>query len=102
MFLKYRSSVNVELQTTSAALALAWVARNPNTSMVILGASLPDQVLEILKALEVLPRLTENIMSKIDVSLDDNLCWWVLNGTLYSDVVLTCGMIACVRTSASG
>ncbi|KAK0207469.1 NADP-dependent oxidoreductase domain-containing protein [Armillaria fumosa] len=60
-----------ELQTTPAVLALAWVARNPNTSTVILGASCPEQVLENLKALEVLPRLTEDIMNKIEVILDN-------------------------------
>ncbi|KAK0194744.1 voltage-gated potassium channel beta-2 subunit [Armillaria mellea] len=60
-----------ELQTTPAVLALAWVARNPNTSTVILGASRPEQLLENVKALEVLPRLTEDIMSKIEVILDN-------------------------------
>ncbi|KAK0475400.1 NADP-dependent oxidoreductase domain-containing protein [Armillaria novae-zelandiae] len=60
-----------ELQTTPATLALAWVARNPNTSTVILGASRPEQVLQNLKALEVLPRLTEDIMNKIEVILDN-------------------------------
>ncbi|KAK0462308.1 NADP-dependent oxidoreductase domain-containing protein [Desarmillaria tabescens] len=60
-----------ELQTTPAALALAWVARNPNTSTVILGASRPEQVLENLKALEVLPKLTEDIMCKIEEILNN-------------------------------
>ena len=56
----------VELQTTTAALALAWVAKNPNTSTVILGASRPEQILENLKALEVLPKLTPEILEKIE------------------------------------
>jgi len=55
-----------ELGTTVAALALAWVAKNPNTSTVILGASKPEQVLENLKALEVIPKLTPEILHKID------------------------------------
>ncbi|KAG6898578.1 hypothetical protein C0993_005880 [Termitomyces sp. T159_Od127] len=55
-----------ELQTTPGALALAWVAKNPNTSTVILGASTPEQLKENLKAVEVLPRLTEEIMAKIE------------------------------------
>ncbi len=38
---------------------------------MILGASRPEQVLENLKALEVLPRLTEDIMSKIEVIIDN-------------------------------
>lgn len=49
-----------------AALALAWVAKNPNTSTVILGASKPEQVVENLKALEVIPKLTPEIMEKIE------------------------------------
>ncbi|KAF5385117.1 hypothetical protein D9615_000899 [Tricholomella constricta] len=60
-----------ELQTTPAALALAWVAKNPNTSTVILGATSPEQLTENLKALEVLPRLTDEIMEKIEAILDN-------------------------------
>ncbi|KAF8174937.1 NADP-dependent oxidoreductase domain-containing protein [Pholiota molesta] len=59
-----------ELQTSIAALALAWVAKNPNTSTVILGASKPEQVLENLKALEVIPKLTPEILEKIEKILD--------------------------------
>jgi diketogulonate reductase-like aldo/keto reductase len=60
-----------EFQTTPAALALAWVAKNPNTSTVILGATCPQQITENLKALDVLPRLTEEIMEKIEKILDN-------------------------------
>ncbi|CAA7264940.1 unnamed protein product [Cyclocybe aegerita] len=55
-----------ELGTTMAALALAWVAKNPNTSTVILGASSPEQLLENLKAVEVVPKLTPEIMHRIE------------------------------------
>jgi len=55
-----------ELQTTVTALALAWVAKNPNTSTVILGASRPEQITENLKALEVLPKLTPEVLEKIE------------------------------------
>jgi len=60
-----------ELQTSMASLALAWVAKNPNTSTVILGASKPEQVTENLKALEVIPKLTPEIMHKIDKILNN-------------------------------
>ncbi|KAF5384866.1 hypothetical protein D9615_000924 [Tricholomella constricta] len=60
-----------ELQTTTSALALAWVARNPNTATVILGASSPQQVLENLKALEVIPKLTPEIFERIETILDN-------------------------------
>lgn len=65
------TQLHTELQTSVSALALAWVARNPNTSTVILGASRPEQVLENLKALEVLPKLTEELMGRIEEVLDN-------------------------------
>ncbi|KAE9404484.1 Aldo/keto reductase [Gymnopus androsaceus JB14] len=55
-----------ELQTTPSVLALAWIARNPNTSTVILGATKPEQVLENLKAIEIMPKLTPEILEKIE------------------------------------
>ena len=55
-----------ELDTTPAALALAWVAKNTNTGTVILGATSPEQVLENLKALDVLPKLTPEVLQKIE------------------------------------
>ncbi|KAG2022470.1 hypothetical protein CC2G_000215 [Coprinopsis cinerea AmutBmut pab1-1] len=69
-----------ELQTTPAALALAWVARNPNTGTVILGASSPEQVVENLKALEVLPKLTPEILEKIEMILDNKPEEWPTYG----------------------
>ena len=60
-----------ELQTTPAALALAWVAKNPNTSTVILGATRSEQITENLKALDVLPKLTDEIMEKIEKILNN-------------------------------
>ncbi|KXN85755.1 Putative voltage-gated potassium channel subunit beta [Leucoagaricus sp. SymC.cos] len=60
-----------ELNTTPQALALAWVAKNPNTSTVILGASSADQLRENLKAVEVLPKLTPQIMEKIEAILEN-------------------------------
>ncbi|KDQ56259.1 hypothetical protein JAAARDRAFT_36435 [Jaapia argillacea MUCL 33604] len=50
-------------------LALAWVAKNPNTSTVILGASKPEQVVDNLKALEVIPKLTDEIIEEIEAIL---------------------------------
>ena len=55
-----------ELNTSVSALALAWVARNPHTSTVILGASTREQLIENLKAIEVLPKLTPEILEKIE------------------------------------
>lgn len=59
------------LDATPAALALAWLARNPNTGSIIIGASKPQQVLENLKAIELLPKLTDEVMEKIETILDN-------------------------------
>ncbi|CAL1717218.1 unnamed protein product [Somion occarium] len=58
-----------ELNASVSSLALAWIAVNPNTSTVILGASKPEQVVENLKALEVIPKLTPEVLEKIEVIL---------------------------------
>jgi aryl-alcohol dehydrogenase-like predicted oxidoreductase len=63
--------VFVELDTTPQALALAWVAKNTNTGSVILGASSPKQLLENLKAVQVMPKLTPEIMEKIEKILQN-------------------------------
>ncbi len=55
-----------ELGCTLAQLALAWCARNPNVSTVITGASKAAQVVENMKALDVLPKLTDGVMERID------------------------------------
>lgn len=55
-----------DLGCTVGQLALAWVARNPNTSTVILGATSPAQVLDNLKAIDVIPKLTPEILEKIE------------------------------------
>ena len=54
------------LGCTMAQLALAWCLKNPNVSSVITGASRPSQVIENMNALEVVPNLGTDVMSKID------------------------------------
>ncbi len=54
------------LGATLAQLAIAWCAKNPNVSTVITGASRPEQVTENMKALDVLPKLTPEVMDRID------------------------------------
>lgn len=47
-------------------LALAWCLKNPNVSSVITGASSPEQVVQNVKALKSLDKLTPEIMAEID------------------------------------
>ena len=55
-----------ELGCSSAQLALAWCLRNPRVSSVITGASRPAQVAENMKALAVVPKLTAEVIARID------------------------------------
>ena len=55
-----------ELDATPAQLAIAWCAKNPNVSSVITGASKVEQVVENMRAIEVLPKLSDKVMERID------------------------------------
>ncbi|HSN84251.1 MAG TPA: aldo/keto reductase [Polyangiales bacterium] len=55
-----------EIGCTPAQLAIAWCAKNPNVSTVITGASRVAQVHENMGALEVLPRLTDEILARLE------------------------------------
>jgi voltage-dependent potassium channel beta subunit len=55
-----------ELGTTGACLSIAWAIKNPNVSTAILGASKVEQLEENLKTLEVLPLMTDEVMTKIE------------------------------------
>ena len=55
-----------EIGGTVAQLAIAWCAKNPNVSTVITGASRLAQLRDNLKAAELLPRLTPDVLARID------------------------------------
>jgi aryl-alcohol dehydrogenase-like predicted oxidoreductase len=52
-----------------AQLALAWCLKNPQVSTVITGASRASQITENLRALDVVARLTPDVMARIDILL---------------------------------
>jgi len=60
-----------ELGCTTAQMALAWCLTNPNVSTVITGASRAEQVHENMKALDVLPKLTDEVLERIEAVLDN-------------------------------
>ncbi|MGK2930471.1 MAG: potassium channel beta subunit family protein [Acidimicrobiales bacterium] len=64
---KVRKLVDIsnQLDCTPAQLAIAWCAKNPHVSSVITGASKVDQVVENMRSLDVVPRLTDKIMERI-------------------------------------
>jgi voltage-dependent potassium channel beta subunit len=53
-----------------AQLAIAWCARNPAVSTVITGASRVDQLRENLRSLDVLERLDDEVMRRINEVAD--------------------------------
>ena len=54
-----------ELDCTLAQLALAWCLKNPQVSTVITGATRVEQVAENMKAAEIAPRLTPEVLARI-------------------------------------
>lgn len=57
-----------ELGATSAQLAIAWCAKNPHVSTVMTGASRPEQVLENMKAMDLVAKLDDSVMAAIDAA----------------------------------
>ena len=55
-----------ELSISLAALSIAWTIHNPNVTTAILGATKKEQLEQNLKALEVLPLLTPEVIQKIE------------------------------------
>ncbi len=52
-----------------ARFALAWCLKNPNVSTVITGASKVSQVEENMRAIEDLPKLTDDVLQKVEMIL---------------------------------
>ncbi len=58
-----------DLGVTLAQMSLAWCLKNPNVSSVITGASRIEQVHENLKALDVVAKLTPDVMAAIEAAV---------------------------------
>jgi voltage-dependent potassium channel beta subunit len=58
--------VAASLNTSLPLLSIAWCLKNPNVSTVILGASKIEQLRENLKALDIVPLLSAEVMDEID------------------------------------
>lgn len=64
--LKKLMSLADELGVTLPSLAIAWTVANTNVTTAILGATKEEQLKENLKAMEVLPMLTAEVIRKIE------------------------------------
>ncbi|RTL58300.1 MAG: aldo/keto reductase [Sphingobacteriales bacterium] len=60
-----------KLEVSLASLAIAWCIKNPHVSTAILGATKKEQLYENLKAIEVVHKLTADIMEKIEKILQN-------------------------------
>ncbi|XP_073530871.1 voltage-gated potassium channel subunit beta-1 isoform X2 [Phyllobates terribilis] len=54
------------LGCTLPQLAVAWCLRNEGVSSVLLGSSNPEQLIENLGAIQVLPKMTSHIVNEVD------------------------------------
>jgi voltage-dependent potassium channel beta subunit len=58
-----------DLGCTLAQMSIAWCLKNPHVSTVITGASRPEQVVENMRALDAVPKLTPEVMARIDAAV---------------------------------
>ena len=63
---KKLTELAAKLGETTAAIRIAWCIKNPNVSTAILGATKKTQLLANLKAIEVVEKLTPDVMEKIE------------------------------------
>jgi len=63
---KKLAELAAELGVSMAQLSIAWCIRNPNVTTAILGATKKEQLLENLGALDAYPKLTDEMMKRID------------------------------------
>ncbi len=58
-----------ELGVPLAQMAIGWCLKNPNVSTVILGTSNARQLAQNLASLDLVPRMTDDVMEKIEAVL---------------------------------
>jgi len=64
--LKALAKVAEKVGCSMAQLALIWTAKNDNVSVILLGASKPQQIVDNVAALKYLDKLTPEIMEEIE------------------------------------
>jgi voltage-dependent potassium channel beta subunit len=64
-------SIAEEIGASMAQLALAWTLKNPNVSTTITGASRVEQVVENMKTIDFVEKLTPDVMEQIETILDN-------------------------------
>jgi aryl-alcohol dehydrogenase-like predicted oxidoreductase len=67
------SALAKELGVREAALALAFLLKNKNVSTLITGASRPEQIDQNLEAYQVLDKLTDEVVERIEKIFDNKV-----------------------------
>ena len=67
---KQLSELAKELDVSMASLSIAWCIKNPNVTSAILGATRKEQLTENLKAIDVIEKLTPEVLEKIEGIMD--------------------------------
>ena len=60
-----------EIGASMAQMALAWTLKNPNVSTAITGASRVEQVVENMKAIDFVEKLTPDVIARIEAILEN-------------------------------
>ena len=68
---KKMTKIAERLDGNMTQLALAWAAKNPNVSTVILGATKVEQIVDNCKAIQMLKKLDDKTMAEIEEILDN-------------------------------
>ena len=63
---KLQQLAKEKLNCSLAQLSIAWIVLNKDISTAILGEKKPEQLNENLKALEIVPKLTKEILEEIE------------------------------------
>ncbi|CAG8556153.1 11045_t:CDS:2, partial [Acaulospora morrowiae] len=69
--LKENAPIAKKVGGTPAQLALAWCMKQPHIDTVITGVSKPEQMEENLRAMELVSKLTPEILQEIEEVLDN-------------------------------
>ncbi|MGN6530272.1 MAG: potassium channel beta subunit family protein [Ginsengibacter sp.] len=63
---KKLAEVAKELDVSMASFSIAWCIKNPHVTTAILGATKKEQLIDNLKAIEVMGKLTPEVLEKIE------------------------------------
>ena len=68
---KKLTTIAEKLGGNTSQLALAWAAKNENVSTIILGATKVEQIIDNCKAVQIMQKITPEIMEEIEKILDN-------------------------------